>query len=337
MTTTPAEGIFRMTSYLVSFSGRLELHAEAARCELRKWGATQLWDDVWVVDMDSPPEACLPGFVQTEAALSIPLQGTDMFFSVGRAAGIAAQLTYTEKIAPQLHSHDPTGAALAAMRYCNDGEAAFAGVVDHYLDYRRQLVWATDLCRLMAGYGSDKGVGWHTYTPFYQSLFSDRRHTITAVFELGLGTNNEDIPSNMGAHGTPGASLRAWRDYFPSAQVYGADVDRRILFAEDRIDTFFVDQCDPSSFDDLWSAIPNVELDFFLDDGLHTFDAARLTLAKAIGKVKDGGYYIIEDVARQDKEAYLGLVEERGLPGMSIDIAHPANIYDNCLVLAAVR
>jgi hypothetical protein len=274
--------------------------------------------------------------VQTEGALAVPLQGADMFFSIGRAAGFTAQLTYTEKIAPQLRSVDPTAASLAQVRYCNDGEAAFGWAVDHYLATRRQSIWATDLCRLMAGYGSDKGIGWHTYTPFYQALFLERRQIVTALFELGLGTNNEDTPSNMGAHGTPGASLRGWRDFFPNAQVYGADIDKRVLFAEERIETFFVDQCDPSTFEILWKNIPDIALDFFLDDGLHTFDAANITLTHSIDKVKSGGYYIIEDVLREDIEAYLGLFEQRGLAGMSIDITHTSNVYDNCLVLAAV-
>jgi hypothetical protein len=325
-----------MTLYLVSFSGRLERQAEATRLELRKWGATRLWDDVWVADMDSPPEVCLPGFVETEAALAIPLQGADMFFSVGRAAGVEAQLAYTEKIAPQLLPAESAGASLADIRYCNGGETTFARAVDHYLITRRHSVWATDLCRLMAGFGSDKGLGWHTYTPFYQALFLERRETLTALFELGLGTNNEDTPSNMGAHGRPGASLRGWRDYFPKARIYGGDVDRRVLFAEDRIETFFVDQCDLATFDALWAKLPHVELDVFLDDGLHTFDAARLTFARSVGKVKSGGWYIIEDVARKDAQAYLEIVEERGLPGMSIDIHHPSNTYDNCLVVAAI-
>jgi hypothetical protein len=326
-----------MTLYLVSFSDRLEQHADVARRELEKWGATRLWDNVWVVDMDPAPQMCLPGFVQTEGAVAIPLQGADMFFSIGRAVGVAAQLAYTEKIAPQLRSADAAAASLAQVRYCNDGEAAFGRALDHYLTTRHQSVWATDLCRLMAGYGSDKGIGWHTYTPFYQALFLERRENVTALFELGLGTNNEDTPSNMGAHGTPGASLRGWRDFFPNAQVYGADIDRRVLFTEERIETFFVDQCDPTTFDALWSNIPDVAFDFFLDDGLHTFDAASLTMTHAIGKVKSGGYYIIEDVMRGDVEAYLGLVEQRGLAGMSIVIDHPANVYDNCLVVAAVR
>jgi hypothetical protein len=325
-----------MTLYLLSFSGRLERHAEATREELRKWGGTRLWDDLWVVDMDSAPERCLPGFVQTEAAFAMPLQGSDIFFSIGRAAGVAAQLSYTEQIAPQLVSADQKGGSLADIRYCNGGDAVFERAVTHYLNTRRNLVWATDLCRLMSGYGSDKGIGWHTYAPFYQALFLERRETLTALFELGLGTNNEDTPSNMGAHGSPGASLRAWRDFFPSARIYGGDVDRRILFTEERIETFHVDQCDPGSFGALWDNLPDVRFDFFLDDGLHTFDAACLTLDLSINKVKSGGYYIIEDVPREDTARYLRMVEERGLPGMSIDIAHPANIYDNCLIVAAI-
>ena len=324
-----------MSLYLVSFSGRLERHAEATRVELRNWGGTNLWDDVWVVEMDRAPEACLPGFVQTEAALAIPLKDADMFFSVGRAAGIAAQLAYTEQVAPQLRQATRASGP-TTINYCNGGEAVFARAVEHYLATRRYSVWATELCRLMANHGSDKGLGWHTYTPFYQALLLDRRETLATLFELGIGTNNEDTPSNMGRHGTPGASLRGWRDFFPHAQIYGADVDRRVLFNEDRIETFFVDQCNPETFTALWAKLPDVALDVFFDDGLHTFDAARLTFDHAVGRVKSGGYYIIEDVMRQDVGAYLGIVEARSLPGMSIDIKHPANIYDNCLVVAAI-
>ena len=325
-----------MTLYLVTFSGRLERHAEAARRELVKWGATRLWDDVWVAEMDAPPETCLPGLVQTEAAIALPIGKADgISFAIGRAAGVAAQLTYAEKIEPLLRPADWTDRPPAAVTYCNGGETVFARVVEHYVATRRRFVWATDLCRLMAGHGSDKGVGWHTYTPFYQALFLDRREAVTALFEIGLGTNNEDTPSNMGAHGSPGASLRAWRDYFPNARVFGADVDRRVLFDEDRIETFFVDQRDPASFERLWADLPDLELDFLLDDGLHTYEAARLTLAQSIGKVKRGGYYIIEDVPRSDVAAYLDVVRRRGLKGMSIDIEHGFNVYDNCLVVAA--
>ena len=293
-------------------------------------------DDVWVVEMEFRPEACVTGLVETEAALVIPLEGTESFFSVGRAAGVDAQLTYAEQITPVVRPSGTIGDIPAQAHYCNNGAAVFGPIVAAYLSSRRQSIWATDLCRLMAGHGSDKGVGWHTYTPFYEILFADRRESVTALFELGLGTNFEDIPSNMGTHGTPGASLRAWRDYFPTARIYGADVDKRILFLEDRIDTFFVDQRLPGTFDALWAAMPTVNLDIFIDDGLHILKAATNTLNRSIGHVKKGGYYIIEDVRRQDFKSYLDLIDKLGLPGLCLDINHAANIYDNCLVVAAV-
>ena len=40
----------------------------------------------------------------------------------------------------------------------------------------------------------------------------------------------------------PGASLRAWRDYFVKADIYGADIDKKILFNENKIKNFYVDQ-----------------------------------------------------------------------------------------------
>jgi hypothetical protein len=83
--------------------------------------------------------------------------------------------------------------------------------------------------------------------------------------------------------------------------------------------------------------LADIELDVFLDDGLHTYEAARTTLTQSIGKVRSGGYYIIEDVMKEDLPVYLQLIEQRGLPGLSIDIDHPANVYDNCLVVAAAR
>ena len=33
----------------------------------------------------------------------------------------------------------------------------------------------------------------------------------------------------MSINGKPGASLRAWRDYFVNSVVYGADIDKNIL------------------------------------------------------------------------------------------------------------
>ena len=116
------------------------------------------------------------------------------------------------------------------------------------------------------------------------------------MLEIGLGTYNDDIVSHMGADGRPGASLRAFRDFLPNARIYGADVDARILFREERIETFFVDQTDPPSFADLERAVPPI-LDLVIDDGLHSPNANLATLRFGLTKIKVGGWVVVEDIA----------------------------------------
>ena len=121
-----------------------------------------------------------------------------------------------------------------------------------------------------------------------------------SVLEIGIGTNYTDIVSSMGITVNPGASLRAFRDYFKNAIIYGADIDRRILFSEERILTFFVDQLNPETFYDLDLQIPN-EIDLIIDDGLH-FPLANIeTLNYGCRKIKAGGWIIIEDITLDTK------------------------------------
>ena len=61
------------------------------------------------------------------------------------------------------------------------------------------------------------------------------------ILEIGLGSHNSSIVSHMEPNFTPGASLRAFRDVAKSSQIYGADIDREILFSDKRIQTAYVD------------------------------------------------------------------------------------------------
>ena len=104
----------------------------------------------------------------------------------------------------------------------------------------------------------------------------------------------------MNINGKPGASLRAWRDYFENALIYGADIDKNILFKENRINTFFLDQTDKNSIAKMWNNIKRHNFDIIIDDGLHTFAAAITLFENSINFLKDSGIYIIEDA--QDKD-----------------------------------
>jgi hypothetical protein len=108
----------------------------------------------------------------------------------------------------------------------------------------------------------------------------------------------------MGPTGKPGASLRVWRDYFPNALIVGADIDRDVLFQEDRIRTFYVDQTDPKAIALLWDEVGLDNFDLMIDDGLHTFDAGKCLFENSVSKLAPHGIYIIEDVDLADLRKY---------------------------------
>lgn len=164
-------------------------------------------------------------------------------------------------------------------------------------------------------YGSDKGTRStephpyghppHSYADFYASLFDHCRLSVRKVFECGLGTNDPTVPSNMGSTGKPGASLRAWRDYFPNAMVHGADIDRNILFSEERIATYYVDQTSRSSIVELWNHEDLTGFDLIVDDGLHTFEAGVTFFEASHAQLRPGGIYVIEDVTLLTLERFV--------------------------------
>lgn len=168
----------------------------------------------------------------------------------------------------------------------------------------------------MGRYQSDKGheniiASWHNYTTFYYSIFKDFNEKPLRLFELGLGTNNVNLPSNMGPQGKPGASLYGWREFFPNSEIFGADIDTDILFNADRIKTFYCDQTKPEIIKAMWEE-PVLEdnFDIIIDDGLHTFDANVCFLENSIHKLNPGGYFIIEDIVIDEYHLFVNKFEE---------------------------
>lgn len=101
----------------------------------------------------------------------------------------------------------------------------------------------------------------------------------------------------MGIDASPGASLRAWRDYFPNANIYGCDIDRSCLVEEDRISSCYVDQLEIDSIAAMWEGFGRPLFDIVIDDGLHTADAATSLFRGLSQSLSKTGIYIIEDVA----------------------------------------
>ena len=197
------------------------------------------------------------------------------------------------------------------------------------------------LCDL---HGSDKGSAlassprypWppHTYADYYALRFGPAREKIQSVFECGVGTGNFGFPANMGKAYEPGASLRVWRDYFPNATVYGADIDADVLFSEERISTVFVDQTDESSINAMWSRIPINEFDLIVDDGLHEFRAGICLFENSSHRLARTGVWVIEDVTLSDAREYLAYFEDKDWVIEVVDFQRPGFFAgDNRLVV----
>lgn len=201
----------------------------------------------------------------------------------------------------------------------------------------------TQLSRLAEKSGTDKGgqskgihFSWdpHNYTDLYDLLFFGRRHTVRNVLEVGTGSNDELVRGSMGASAKPGASLFMWRDYFPNADIFGADIDPKALVFDERIKCFQVDQTDPDSVRNLAKALPR-ELDLIVDDGLHEFQAAITLFNGLRGLMTGQSLYVIEDTHVSELARYRNFFENQtGLDVSFVEGLRPAgNLADNRLIL----
>jgi hypothetical protein len=186
----------------------------------------------------------------------------------------------------------------------------------------------TELCKIMNDYGSDKGSGWHNYTDVYYDIFKDLRDEELNIFELGLGPNNT------------GASLRGWKKFFPKSKIYGGDIDKSLLFTEERIETFYCDQTSQESISLMWDnpQIINLMFDIIIEDGLHEFEANLSFFENSVHKLKKGGLFIIEDLNMRSLNKFKLI-----LPKLSdkyyylnfdiIEIPNSQNQYDNNILV----
>ena len=176
---------------------------------------------------------------------------------------------------------------------------------------------------LLLAYGSDKVV--HRYARAYDVFLSHRRDQVNLVLEIGIGSLDVFLPGNMfwtldpklvlsastsryvaesgfdATNYTPGGSLRAWRDFFPRARVIGCDVDEKVLFAEERLQTYKANSMVPSDVRMMMKAEgidPNrgQVIDFIVDDGCHAFECQIATLKNMWPYLRVGGVYSVEDV-----------------------------------------
>tara|TARA_B100001027_G_scaffold215590_1_gene189890 strand:- start:2943 stop:3752 length:810 start_codon:yes stop_codon:yes gene_type:complete len=158
---------------------------------------------------------------------------------------------------------------------------------------KKRAEFSSKIKKLFDFYGSDKAKH-HDYHLIYSSIFLNNSK-VKKILEIGMGTNDENLLSNMGINGKPGASLRAFRDFFKNAKIYGADIDKNILFKDHRIKTSYVDQTSEASLRKLFKKFGK-NFDLIIDDGIHSPLANLKVILSSIEYLKKGGCLVIEDI-----------------------------------------
>ena len=142
--------------------------------------------------------------------------------------------------------NDTLPALLELLKDIKKKKITYYNNIDTFIEKYGEAEKASEFKRTFLKYGSDKG-DTRGYYRVYGVIAEKMNFDISSILEVGLGSNNKNIPSNMGNLGCPGASLRAFKELMGNCEIYGIDVDRNILFNEPKISTFFGDQTDFSS------------------------------------------------------------------------------------------
>lgn len=168
---------------------------------------------------------------------------------------------------------------------------------------------ARSLTDLANKYGSDKGTEgpsrhWtaHNYTDVYEAYLGGLRRERINLLEVGLGIPGDawDAQVAHGRNAIGGASMRMWHDYFPNANIFGADIHDANFLDSDRIQTFRVDQGDRAQLAAMAEQVDG-GFDVVIDDGSHRADHQQITFGALFPYVKPGGLYFIEDLMRNGK------------------------------------
>ena len=182
---------------------------------------------------------------------------------------------------------------------------------------KEAYVFKTELCKLFYKYGADKCPAIrHSYSPEYYTLLKEYKSQFTDILEIGVGN---DCQLRYVFEYIPGASLRAWRDFFTDANVYGIDIDKNVLFEEERIKCFYADQ---SKEEELENTIRDIEkytnnknqkFDLIVDDGSHIISHMILSFKILSKYMRINGIYIIEDIKKEDIDRFKNIELPMGI------------------------
>lgn len=158
----------------------------------------------------------------------------------------------------------------------------------------------------------------HSYVPVYERLFSPFKDTCKNILEVGVYY---------------GGSIKLWTDYFPTANVYGIDLDlSRNRYFPNNTRTHIVqgDAYNPL----LISKFDKEAFDVVIDDGWHTLESMCLFTALYNRLVRPGGYLVVEDLKDVRWADEIAKFLPDNMTYSIVDNRHVKNRFDDIMFIA---
>lgn len=128
------------------------------------------------------------------------------------------------------------------------------------------------------GHNLTDKINHHRYDRFYPIFLESFREQEFNMLEIGVDR---------------GGSLALWKEYFPKAHIFGADIYQE--WSDERATIFKCDQSNPSDLKELVKKVPKCK--FIIDDASHVPYHQMITFCELFENTLDfGGVYIVEDL-----------------------------------------
>ena len=155
--------------------------------------------------------------------------------------------------------------------------------------------------------GCDK-VLYHSYEGGYANCLWELENSPIKILEIGIGGEG---------YADGGQSLLLWKNLFPKAEIFGLDIYDKSKLNCERVNTRIINQADKKALEEF--AEVNGPFDLIVDDGSHHRADVLISLFALMPYVKDGGYYVIEDISTSYWPTYEGSTIANGFQNTPID------------------
>lgn len=131
------------------------------------------------------------------------------------------------------------------------------------------------ISEILLRYDTDKVRGkkseGHCYGESYDEIFNPFEDNVN-LLEIGV---------------QKGASLLAWKEYFPKSNIYGIDIVDERIYISDEVNFIL---------SDIKKYKTDLKFDIIIDDGSHFYDDVVFVVNNFLNKLNPNGVLVIEDV-----------------------------------------